>query len=481
MALYLSGARVANVELSDTFNVWRLRTNQINSDASSISGNNTFTGVQTFDGTVTFNANTTLAASNTDVTGYMKFLTTGQITVPVGNTAQRVEDALGGFRYNNETATFEGYGAEGWGTIGGGGLGVFTFQNSNYTADSGDRVAADTSSGSWTLTLPAGPANEDIIEVIDQEGSFNVNNLTIDRNGSTIEGLTEDLVADVSGSNFYLQYNGTTWIVFGIASGVQYFESTLSVGNLTSTANVTAQNALIGANALLSQNVRATGNVHGTFIFGDGSNLTNAGSSVAVDGGANRNLNIPFTGISSGTMTSANVSSSLQFNPSTGTVTATAFVGDGSGLTNAGVTVNDDTTTNTDYYVLFTGFTTGTATVANVASTKLYFNPSSGQLSATDFNSLSDIRFKDNIETLQDASAVIDQLRGVSFNWKDNGNKAYGLIAQEVQDVLPEIVEQNDSGALSVRYLGLIAYLIESNKELQERVARLESQVNGEG
>ena len=49
-----------------------------------------------------------------------------------------------------------------------------------------------------------------------------------------------------------------------------------------------------------------------------------------------------------------------------------------------------------------------------------------------------------------------------------------------VQQVLPEIVRRNDAGNLSVRYLGLIAYLIESNKELQERIVRLEAFVEKE-
>jgi len=141
-----------------------LRTNQILSDAGSLSGNNTFSGTQTYSDSVIVNSNVTangttftstanavFSGANTDVTGYLKLLGTGQITVPVGNTAQRLEDVLGGFRYNSESDTFEGYGAEGWGTIGGGGLGVFTFQSSNYTAEAGDRVAADTSSGSWTI------------------------------------------------------------------------------------------------------------------------------------------------------------------------------------------------------------------------------------------------------------------------------------------------------------------------------------------
>ena len=80
-------------------------------------------------------------------------------------------------------------------------------------------------------------------------------------------------------------------------------------------------------------------------------------------------------------MTSANVASNLTFNPSTGTVTATAFSGDGSGLTNAGSTVAVQTSVNVELPVPFTGVTTGTMTTANV-NTTMTFNPSTNRFSA---------------------------------------------------------------------------------------------------
>jgi hypothetical protein len=148
---------------------------------------------------------------------------------------------------------------------------------------------------------------------------------------------------------------------------------------LADAASLTSNNTFAGANTNFSGEVRAT-----TFI-GDGSNLTNAGSTVATDS-ANHDLLVPFTGISSGTMTSANVNASFTFNPSTGTLSATAFSGDGSNLTNAGSTVASDTSANRNLFVAFTGVTSGTMTSANVNST-FTFNPGSGRLNANSVQS----------------------------------------------------------------------------------------------
>jgi hypothetical protein len=61
-----------------------------------------------------------------------------------------------------------------------------------------------------------------------------------------------------------------------------------------------------------------------------------------------------------------------------GVITATSFVGNGSGLTGAGSTVTDDTSTNSTFYPLFTSTTSGTVTASKVSTTKLTFNPSTG-------------------------------------------------------------------------------------------------------
>ena len=69
-----------------------------------------------------------------------------------------------------------------------------------------------------------------------------------------------------------------------------------------------------------------------------------------------------------------------------GIITATSFVGDGSGLTGAGSTVADDTSTNGTFYPVLTQTTTGTITASKVSTTKLTFNPSTGTLAATTFS-----------------------------------------------------------------------------------------------
>lgn len=70
---------------------------------------------------------------------------------------------------------------------------------------------ADTSGGPFTINLPAGPSNGDSCTFIDPYGTWGVNNLTIGRNGNTIEGAASDLVCNWSGVEFKLFFNGSTW------------------------------------------------------------------------------------------------------------------------------------------------------------------------------------------------------------------------------------------------------------------------------
>jgi hypothetical protein len=126
--------------------------------------------------------------------------------------------------------------------------------------------------------------------------------------------------------------------------------------------------------------------INATNFVGNGSGLTGAGSTVLNDTTTNATYYPLFTQTTSGTVTSSGVSTSkLSFNPSTGTLSATKFSGDGSGLTGAGSTVSDNTTTNATFYPVLTQTTTGTITSSNVSTTKLTFNPSTGNLSATTF------------------------------------------------------------------------------------------------
>jgi len=69
----------------------------------------------------------------------------------------------------------------------------------------------DTYAGAFTVSLPPAPTKGDCVEMFDGTGTWNVNNLTVLRNGHTIMGSAEDLVCNVAGENFRIWYNGTDW------------------------------------------------------------------------------------------------------------------------------------------------------------------------------------------------------------------------------------------------------------------------------
>lgn len=100
----------------------------------------------------------------------------------------------------------------------------------------------------------------------------------------------------------------------------------------------------------------------------------------------------------------------------------------------------------------------------------------------------SDIRAKTEISDLSESR--IDQLRPVSFKWKATNNELpddavdltvgqkYGFIAQEIQQVYPELVRYDDYGNLTVNYIGLIPVLIKSLQEIESDIERQTSEID---
>ena len=91
----------------------------------------------------------------------------------------------------------------------------------------------------------------------------------------------------------------------------------------------------------------------------------------------------------------------------------------------------------------------------------------------------SDENLKKDIVTVSDGLAKVEALKGVTFTWKKNDNKSAGVIAQDVQKVLPDIVREvadfDGSKHLAVNYHGLTSILIEAVKELSAKVKALEA------
>ena len=111
-----------------------------------------------------------------------------------------------------------------------------------------------------------------------------------------------------------------------------------------------------------------------------------------------------------------------------------------------------------------------------------YFNGNTkvvGTLTATTVTTTSDYRLKQNIAELTNANNLLLQLTPISYRFKDDANRLYpkgsqeltnthyGLVAQEVQKILPNIVYEGQDGYLSINYTELVPLLIQSVKELK--------------
>ena len=97
----------------------------------------------------------------------------------------------------------------------------------------------------------------------------------------------------------------------------------------------------------------------------------------------------------------------------------------------------------------------------------------------------SDESLKENIEIIPEALYKVNQIRGVTFDWKDEylnderkevlRKRDTGIIAQDVQKVLPEVIHEKEDGTLGVKYEKIIGLLVESIKELSAEIEELKS------
>ena len=113
---------------------------------------------------------------------------------------------------------------------------------------------------------------------------------------------------------------------------------------------------------------------------------------------------------------------------------------------------------------------TGTAIVGGSNSNDTDIT-TTGDVSATNFNSTSDVTLKQDVSVIDNALEMISQLEGVSWKWKKSLKPSLGVTAQNVEEVAPELVSNGDHK--SVNYNGLIGILIEAVKELKSEVDEL--------
>jgi hypothetical protein len=114
-----------------------------------------------------------------------------------------------------------------------------TIYSANFTAVSGNGYYCDTSSASFTVTLPASPSTGDIVAIKDWSSTAATNNILIGRNGQKIEGNTSDGAINVHGDAQTLVFSGTArgWMVVnsGLLEGIQAPEFVAATGGTITT------------------------------------------------------------------------------------------------------------------------------------------------------------------------------------------------------------------------------------------------------
>lgn len=420
---------INSVILANTFNEFRTTVNEVITTVNAVSG-----------GSGVINANSLIGGTVT-----ANNLTSGRVTLS-GTAGQLVDDSALTYNTSTDILTLAGTTDASSTTTGtliiAGGVGVAKklYVGTDLAVSGNATVTGDLTINGTTTTV-----NSTTLTVDDKNielGSVTTpTNITANGGGITLKGATDKtIIYDNTNDNWTSSEN------WNIDTGKSFKINNVSVLNATTLGSSVVTSSLTSTGTITS------GTWSGSFGAVSGANLTTLNAS----------------NLSTGTVAVARLATS-------GTPSSSTFLRGDSVWASAAVSIIDDTATNSTFFPVFTSVTTGSIVGANTSSTKLTFNPSSGLLTSTDYNSSSDVTLKENFTQIVNPLDIISQLEGFGFSWKDTKEKSYGLSAQQVETVLPEIVRVRPDGTKGINYLNLIAFLVEGIKDLKEEVRQLKS------
>lgn len=325
-----------------------------------------------------------------------------------------------------------------------------------------DGIAANANNYSFPYTVSASASNSTVVQ---RNGSGYIYTSYINTTDADVTSGVTKMVVKV-GDDFHQSANASTVRSFlNVADGA---------------TNVTNNNQITNGAGYTTNVGDITGVTAGSGISGGGtsgtvtvshsdtssqSSVNNSGATVIQDVTLDTYGHV--TGLTSHTMTLANLGYT--------------------GATNANNITNNNQLTNGAGYTTNTGDITGVT-----AGTNLNGGGSSGgvtlnldstitvtTVNAGTVNTTSDERAKDDITPITGALGKVQQLGGYSFTLKATDEKSSGVIAQEVQKVMPELVQEGAEGLLSVQYGNMVGLLIEAIKEQQAQIDELKQKLNG--
>jgi hypothetical protein len=296
--------------------------------------------------------------------------------------------------------------------------------------------------------------------------------------------------SDVTHNSITAQIRATNGVVSGSS---QIVGSAITTNSITIAGTSTALGGAITAEQIrtaIGTVVTGSSQIVGSSIT---TNTVTVGSTAIALGGSATTI----AGLSS--VTSTGFTGALTGNASTATTLQTARTINGTSFNGSADITIANLVSGSSQITLSS--TTGYGTVINqnlLTTSNVQHNSlgigmaasgTSGRIDAANdvvaFSS-SDIRFKENIKPIENALDKISNISGNTYDWKVE-NKAehgyegndVGVIAQEIEEVLPQLVQTRENGYKAVKYDKLVALLIEGIKEQQLTISKLELQVNG--
>jgi len=290
---------------------------------------------------------------------------------------------------------------------------------------------------------------------------------------NTSDTLTGNLTVTgfISASELHTEYV-TSSIVLATGSN-QFGDEVTDVHSFTGSVNISGSQSIVG-DVTFSNDVTITGGLDVTGTL----NATVEGTTATASYVAGADVDGAVANA-----TNANTASYIDASNVDGTLdisTQTNLgVTDTTGQTGINFTLSGDNITGTlaglgtSADVQFDSFGVGTAASGTTGEIR-----ATGDITA--FYS-SDKRLKDNVTPLSDAINKINQIGGYEFDWNSNSSHSghdVGVIAQEIEEVLPEVVVTRDNGYKAVRYEKIVALLIEAIKDQQSQIDELKSRLD---
>ena len=478
----------------------------IASKAVVLDANKDYTGVRNFTVSGELDAATGDFSGNVDVDGTLE---ADAITIGGTAIASVLSPVAGSSSIVTTGALNSGSITSGFGAINNGAsaittTGVGTFASLDISGD----VDVD-----GTLEADAITINGTALSVGD--GGLTSNNFT-DADHTKLNGIEASATADQTAAQI------KTLLEDGIDS-VHYVDGSIDTAHIGDD-QVTADKLANSINSAIAANTAKDTNVVQTTVTGNAGSATvlqNARTIGGVSFNGSANINLPGvnsagnqnTSGSAATLTTARTIAGVSFNGSanialnnnaiTNGAGYTTNTGDitgvtaGSGLSGGGTsgtvtlnvaTLNQNTTgsagsvatadESSDTTCFITYATAASGNLPMKTGTNLLFNSSSGLVTSVDYTVTSDARHKYDVQDLNVTWDEFNKIRPVTHRWnEDKGPKGVhqGLIAQEVQEVYPEFVVALDDGTLTINYPKMIPMLINTIKNLNNRLAALEN------